>query len=277
MKYVVAGTAVDETVRMPELGRSAQSVGGVAAQVAMGLATAGQSVSLHAVLDLNHQGTGIQRLLQSRAIRVLPKHGPGGWSEITLETDGSIRSESGYWPPIPAPDNVASADIGTSDFLALTTGDPPSALRRYLQEAHRNSVPIMLVVTSLKHAGSLLRHPDIPKSIVAMNRAEFSRIAALTRTSDPQSVLECLNTRSLLVTRDVIGWTLYRRERTELSSPPVPAPPNTSFVGCGDHAAAGLCRAIAEELSDAGITRSINDSIAAKITEWHEAVAPNNP
>ena len=270
MKYAIAGVAIPETIVMTNSRRQMEGTGGVAGQLATALATPENSVLLHAALGAGNDGARIRKRLRSQKIRHTDNGNPGGRARITLRPDGTVGRAQGSWPPTPPCTREFTREIRDADFLILSTERDVGVIRQYLAQAGQAETPVMLVVATTGTAATLLETAQHPKEIVSMNVVEFQRISQRSGKSSADDVRRAINARNMLVTTGAQGWNLYRADSLDLRSTAPAAPQASSFVGCGDYAAAGLCRAIAEETDDDGIIESVNAHILRKIQEWHQ-------
>ena len=269
MNYAIVGAAIPETIVMTSSRHQMEGIGGIAGQLATALAVPENSVLLHAALGADNNGAHIRKLLRSQRIRHTDNRNPGGWARITLHPDGEVARAQGSWPPTPPCTKEFTRDIRDADFLILATYREVGVIRQYLAQANQAKTPVMLVVTTTGTAATLLETAQHPKEIVSMNIAEFQRISQRSGMSAADDVRRAINARNMLVTTGAQGWNLYRADTSGLRSAAPAAPQASSFVGCGDYAAAGLCHAIAGERNDAGIIESVNAHILRKIQQWH--------
>ena len=269
-KYLIVGPVVPETIRMPRTGRYTDAIGGIAGQIATSLANREINVSVHASLGHGDQGTRIRTRLTSRGIHIIDGTEPAGWANLTINTNGDLLTENGYWPPAPSFTPLIAPFMDEAHFLILSTQRKTETINTYLAEANHRNLPTMLVVSTESNAHTILNSAAAPKTIIAMNVAEYHQVQLQSCKHEAQHILQAVNTAAMLVTSGHEGWQLHRTDRPTLHGQAPPAPHETSFVGCGDYAAAGLCRATAHDMTDEFIITTINDHIETKIREWHQ-------
>lgn len=267
--YLVAGPAVPETIQMRSTRRDMHSVGGFAGQVATALASARLPVTLLASLGQGQRSRDFRKTLQEHHITTVAANGRGGWAELRLSGTGRITSQRGYWPPLPDCNELAINLIRRARFLIISTQSQSAPVNRYLEQADQCGVPALLTARNTATAPTTLQI-TAPKAAVTMNHYEYASIRRASDSPTPEALMRALNTTAMLVTSGPDGWTLHRAGQPKLRSPAVPAPPHSSLVGCGDHAAAGLAQALAESLPDAEIRTLINQRISQQISRWHQ-------
>ena len=270
MKYAIAGTAIPETIVMTNNSPSMENAGGIAGQISSALATSENSIVLHASLGTGTNAEKIRKLLRDQEVRWINSSAKGGWARITLRPDGTIERAQGSWPPTPPCTHEFAREIQDADFLILSTQRDIAIIRHHLAQANSQRTPTMLVVATTGTAATLIETAQHPKEIVSMNIDEFKRISQRTGMRTADNIRRAVNAQNMLVTTGSQGWNLYRADAPGLRSNAPPAPENSSFIGCGDYAAAGLCQAIAEGMDDAGTIASVNAHIKRKIQQWHD-------
>ena len=269
-RFLVMGTAINETVLHQESGRARHGLGGVAATMAIALAETGNQVTLVTAVGTGQHGEEVRRLLGDAPYRavILDRKYAAGYARIpTLK--GEQKRAEGRWPRIlDLQDTVLRETPGCAAVLmdCNLNEDEMNAILMAAPEA------LSLVNgTTTRRSLTLRRTTDIRKSAVTLNRQEARNLMqGPIPAASEQELPGRLNAGCVLVTRGPGGWDLHQEPdqedastRTAVSTrPAVPAPERTDFIGCGDYAAAGLAHALIHSLD---IASTVNEFIARKM------------
>ena len=262
--FLVAGTAIAETVEhQPEGGRRT-GLGGVAATIAAALAGAGDTVTLITSVGTGPQGEDALRILDRQPFQVmsLRNNSPAGFAHIPTR-GGEQRPARGRWPRISGISTLVQNEAQHHDWVITDCNMSHTLLRQLLDQPDRCT---MVNGTTTRRATILLDTRDIPKTLVTLNQAEALALMRDTRVSGSQPLMQALNAQHLLITLGPEGWNLYTRDLPDntVRSQAVPVPDRTDFIGCGDYAAAGAVHAIAHRLDAA---HTVNSFITRKLAQ----------
>ena len=242
-RFLVVGTAIAETVRHLENGRERRGLGGVGATMALALAQAGNRVTLLTTVGPGPAGQEAMALLEEAPFtpRVVRKRGQAGHARInTLR--GEQAGARGRWPRVTGVLEAARELAGEHDMLLTECNTPPAEMNALLELFREKTT--LVNGTTTRRCIQLLAVRETRKSAVTLNRAEAGNLLRAAQTEGYPELRLRLNAERLLVTLGEEGWALHSQEEHRVSFP-VPTPPGTDFIGCGDYASAGLAHAIA--------------------------------
>ena len=261
-KLLVIGSAIKESITHSPENISRKDIGGVAGQMATGLGLNGADVTILTNFQEGSEGDQIIQMLKEAGVKVIAstRTPSAGWANIST-IQGEMSRCQGSWPNPTGITTDLRELIKDFDWLITDCNHSQTDIIKILWMANQASVPVVMNATTTGKSIAILRANE-PKRIVTMNRAEARNIMSKTRVRHEIELTDALNTEALLITDSSRGWKLYGRARAFMSSPAVPVPPNTDFIGCGDYATAGLTQAIAEKIP---IKETINALITLKL------------
>ena len=263
-RFLVVGTAINETVLHQESGRARHGLGGVAATMALALAEAGNQVTLVTAVGAGKHGEEARRLLEDTPYRavILDRKYAAGYARIpTLK--GEQKRAEGRWPRISGLQEAVLREAPGCDAVLMDCNLNEDEMNPILM-ANPEALTLVNGTTS-RRSLTLRRTTDVRKSAVTLNRQEARNLMqGPTPTGSERDLPGRLNATCVLVTRGPGGWDLHQEASHETVStrPAVPAPERTDFIGCGDYAAAGLAHALIHGV-DAAPT--MNEFIARKL------------
>jgi hypothetical protein len=262
--FLVIGTAINETVIHQETGRARHGLGGVAATMAMALAEAGNHVTLITAVGAGQHGEEARRLLGDAPYRavVLDRKYAAGYARIPTMQGEQKRAE-GRWPRISGLEETVLREAPGCAAVLMDCNLNEDEMNPILSA---NPETLTLVNgTTTRRCLTLSRTTHIWKSAVTLNRQEARNLMqGPVPAGSEQELPRRLNAECVLVTRGAGGWDLHGWPDREAVStrPAVPAPERTDFIGCGDHAAAGLAHAL---VHGQGIAQTVNEFITRKL------------
>ena len=258
-RFLVAGTAISETVVHQPGQRSRHGLGGVAATMAMALAQAGNEVTLVTTIGAGPAAEECRRILEQAPFHtvVIDRNHAAGQATI-LTQRGEQRSAKGNWPKVSGIAKTVVDLAPQHDCVLVDSNIEYNEFRRIVASHETNVVN----ATTIRSANFILRTADVPKAIATMNRAEARTLAEAARVNSAQEFLEALGATTALVTLGPKGWLLHRKDQPDVTSPAAPVPSHTDFVGCGDYATAGLAHAA---LHGTDPVEGINAFVTAKL------------
>ena len=259
-KFLVAGTAISETViHQPREGER-RGIGGVAATIALALAEAGNQVTLVTSVGQGTEGSRVRDLLAETPIRAVIQDSkrPAGHAVINTRRGEQLRA-NGSWPKQEDLSGLAAKEAGSHDWIIADCNMTPAELARMLDQPGRMT---MVNGTTTRGCARILEARPKELEMLTVNEAEASAMMRAIPTVRGSKLMERLNAHAMLVTRGHNGWDLHRSGEETVSSPAVETPAHTDFIGCGDYAAAGAVHALAHGL-DPKLT--INEFIRRKL------------
>ena len=264
--YLVIGTAINETITHQESRRTRRDVGAVAGQMATALARHHCPVTLLSSTPNGPVAHQTLHMLTEAGVNVhtVPGRHPPGWANITTRR-GQQVSARGKWPP---PDSAIDKHIPelveSARWLLLECNITDITAEAAMASALRAGVPVTINATTRARASLIWRtRLRFHKALVTMNSQEAQALLATARADGPDQLRAAINTKDLLITSGPAGWTLYRRDDPDVTSPAPPVPRNTDYVGCGDYATSGLTHALADGLD---IKDTVNRFISTRVS-----------
>ena len=259
-RFLVAGTAISETVVHQPGGGERWGIGGVAATIALALAEAGNQVTLVTSVGRGADGLRVKKLLAETPIRAVIKDSPGPAGYAVINTRrGEQGRANGRWPRQDGLSETVAREAKDHDCIIADCNMTEGELRKILDHPGKLT---MVNGTTSRGCIRILKARPRELGMLTVNEAEASAMMRAASTIWESQLMERLNARAMLVTRGHNGWDLHRSGEEIISSPAVKVPEHTDFIGCGDYAAAGAVHAMAHGL-DPELT--INEFIRRKL------------
>ena len=244
-QYLVIGTAIIETITHLEDRKSRQDVGGVAGQIATALARHQCDVTLLTSTGRDEQGAKTLESLTEAGVKTYAVNhmSSTGWARISTWAGEPTRAQ-GTWPSLDEIASELAGNLRDVDWILVDCNLSATALNRILGMAAKEQIPVTINATTKGKSRLIWETRTHPKRLVTMNRDEQLNLMRLSRSNSVSELRENLNSRNVFVSSGAQGWRVDGAKGIHASSPAIPTPADTDYIGCGDYATAGLTHAI---------------------------------
>ena len=262
-QYLVIGTAITETITHLEDGKSRQDVGAVAGQMATALARHQCDVTLLTSTGQDEQGKKtLERLTEAGVKTYTVTHtGKTGWARINTKAGEQARAQ-GAWPTLDEIASELAGNLRDIDWILVDCNLSATALNRILGMAAKEQIPVTINATTKGKSRLIWETRTHPKRLATMNRDEQLNLMRLSGSKTVPELRENLKSRNVFVSSGPQGWTVDGAKGIQASSPAIPTPAGTDYIGCGDYATAGLTHAITAGLP---IVETVNRFIETRL------------
>ena len=260
-RFLVAGTAIAETVIHHPGGERREGLGGVAATIALALAGAGNPVTLVTNVGRGPAGRRAEELLADTPIRVLAgrSRSPAGHAAIFTHR-GEQRQTSGRWPRQYGLSKTVMREAADHDCIIADCNMDPEELARILDQpgkaddGERDHHPRLRPAPEGKAEEAGDAHGERGRGMGDEERDRHLPDGRADAGAERPGHAPHPGSGRL--------GAAPRGGRETLRSPAVETPANTDFVGCGDYAAAGAVHSLVHGLDPAA---TINGFIRRKL------------
>ncbi len=208
---------------------------------------------------MGFQGPRVRELLADTPIHALVSESWAPAGHAHNHPAGRADKGLGRWPRQDGLSKTVARETKYHDCIIADCNMTPEELARILDQPGKLT---MVNGTTTRGCARILKARPKDLRMLTANQAEASAMMRAVPTVRELRLMQRLNAGAMLVTRAHNGWDFYRTAEETMTSPAVPVPEHTDFIGCGNYAAAGAVHALAHGL-DPELT--INEFIRRKL------------